>query len=176
MRVKFGLRLEWVWFVREGPSKIGVKSERRQHLNLRDTVKSGQLLLVIGAALIVVEALAGPALPEGVEPVLYFVALCLLLVGLVLWVKYKRQVDEALRLQRLRATRMAAIAGIVLLGGWLVIDAYLYDLIRWQIIVILAAMAGAKVGMMAYFQRHRSASLEEEPAGRREMRVPDDRA
>jgi hypothetical protein len=111
--------------------------------------------MVAGAVLLLVHVLVESGLSRLVEGILYLGALCLLLLGFVLWVRRKHEFDERFQLHRLKATRLAAVTGMVLLGVWFVFDAFVNDVIHWQIMVILVAMAGAKVGSMVYFQRCR---------------------
>lgn len=124
-------------------------------MSFGDRVKNGQALMVTGAVLILVHVLLEPNLSRLADAVLDLGALCLLLLGFVLWARAKREFDERFQLHRLKATRLAAVTGMVLLGIWFGFDAVMNDVIRWQILVILLAMGAAKVGSMVYFQTRR---------------------
>jgi len=89
------------------------------------------------------------------EELLYLSGLVLLLLGFLLWARSKPEFDERFQVHRLKATRVAAVVGMVLLGVWFGFEELINDVFHWQILGILFAMAGAKAGSMVYFQKRR---------------------
>jgi hypothetical protein len=58
--------------------------------------------------------------------------------------------DERFIAHRHRSSRLALGVGVVLMAGWFTFDLFVHGLINLDLIVILAAMAFAKVSMMVY--------------------------
>jgi hypothetical protein len=61
-------------------------------------------------------------------------------------------IDERYVLHRYRATSHAAVVGGVLLGGLFLYEFFTHDALRWDIAVVLAAMAVTKLGVLAYYR------------------------
>jgi hypothetical protein len=62
-------------------------------------------------------------------------------------------IDERYVLHRYKATSHAAVVGSVLLGGFFLYDFLARDALRWDLAVVLAAMAITKLGVLAYYRR-----------------------
>jgi len=58
--------------------------------------------------------------------------------------------DERFIMHRYRSTRFAIIVGVVLMGAWINYEMFVNDVLRWDLVVILAAMVVAKLGAMLY--------------------------
>jgi hypothetical protein len=65
--------------------------------------------------------------------------------GAVFGVRYKRGLkeyqDERLVAHRSHASRWAAFTGVLIMSGWLIVDYTARHLVRWDLIVIMGAMA-----------------------------------
>lgn len=67
-------------------------------------------------------------------------------------------IDERYVLHRFKATSHAAIVGAFMLGGFFLYDFLLYDflahnVLRWDIAIVMAAMAVTKLGALVYYRR-----------------------
>ena len=60
--------------------------------------------------------------------------------------------DERFIEHRYRSTRAALIVGVVLLGGWWEYDFLVNRHLRWDLLIILSAMALAKLIAMIYLR------------------------
>jgi hypothetical protein len=63
-------------------------------------------------------------------------------------------IDERYLLHRFKAASHAAVVGGVLLGGLFLYDFLARDLLRWDIAIVMAAMAATKLGALAYYRRY----------------------
>jgi hypothetical protein len=61
--------------------------------------------------------------------------------------------DERYLIHRLKATRFAAIVCAILMGTWMCYEFYVRKIFRPDLIVIVGAMAAAKLGAMIYYRR-----------------------
>ena len=132
-------------------------------MNMQDKLKrsrflvgSGAVILALGIALRRIGSSLFPHLSDeitaGLSSVLFGLSAVLLVMGFIRSFKETRTLDERFILHRLKATRLAAIVGLVLLLVWQCYDAFANDVIRWEILVILGAMAITKVGAMLYYR------------------------
>lgn len=62
-------------------------------------------------------------------------------------------IDERFYIHRLKSTSLAGVVGGVLMGVWTLIQFYTKDVFRWDLMVILSAMAVVKLGTMLYFRK-----------------------
>ncbi len=62
-------------------------------------------------------------------------------------------IDERFVLHRYKATSHAAVVGGVLLGGLFLYDFLARDVLRWDIAIVMAAMAVTKLGVLAWYRR-----------------------
>ncbi len=69
--------------------------------------------------------------------------------------KWKRDemLDERFVMHRFKSTRLAVLAGLLLLLAFFTYDAVANDVIRWDLFAVSAAMAVVKVCAMIYYQR-----------------------
>lgn len=61
-------------------------------------------------------------------------------------------VDERFVMHRYYSTRIAMIVGSILLVGWFLYENFVNGILRWDLFVIVMAMAVTKVGAMIYFR------------------------
>ena len=61
-------------------------------------------------------------------------------------------IDERFIQLRYRSTRAAVIVASLMMAVWTWVDIILYDVIRWDLLVILLAMVVVKVGAMIYYR------------------------
>lgn len=61
-------------------------------------------------------------------------------------------VDERFVMHRYYSTRIAMIVGSVLLVGWFLYENFVNGILRWDLFVIVMAMAVTKVCAMFYFR------------------------
>jgi hypothetical protein len=61
-------------------------------------------------------------------------------------------VDERFIMHRYKSTRIAMTVGMVLIVGWFTYEMLANDVARWDLFLILAAMALTKVSAMIYFR------------------------
>ena len=61
-------------------------------------------------------------------------------------------VDERFIMHRYYSTRIAMIVGMLLLVGWFLYDNFVNGIIRWDLFIILMAIAVTKLGAMVYFR------------------------
>lgn len=73
--------------------------------------------------------------------------------GVFLWQKKSHYADERFLIHRLKASRAALIAGLVVLCTWLVADLVLNDRVQWQILLVLGTIAVTKLGAMSFYQK-----------------------
>ncbi len=64
----------------------------------------------------------------------------------------KSVMDERFVMHRLYSTRFAALATAVFVAGWFVYDAYVYDVVRQDLLLILAVTAVTKIAAMLYYR------------------------
>ena len=62
-------------------------------------------------------------------------------------------IDERFLMHRLRSSSYAAMTGAVLMGAWALYNLYGRGIMRWDILIIMSAMAAVKLGAMLYFRR-----------------------
>ena len=60
--------------------------------------------------------------------------------------------DERFIMHRYRSTRLATIVGVVLMGGWANYELFVNHVLRWDLLIIMAAIALVKVGAMIYYR------------------------
>lgn len=61
-------------------------------------------------------------------------------------------VDERFVMHRYYSTRIAMIVGSVLLVGWFLYENFVNGILRWDLFIIVMAIAVTKVGAMIYFR------------------------
>ncbi len=61
-------------------------------------------------------------------------------------------VDERFIMHRYYSTRVAMVVGMVLIVGWFICETLVNDNPRWDLFLILMAMALTKVTAMIYFR------------------------
>jgi hypothetical protein len=61
--------------------------------------------------------------------------------------------DERLLMHRLKSTRVAVLVGTAVALGFFIYDAAVHFVIRWDIMIILASIAAAKLGAMLYYRK-----------------------
>jgi hypothetical protein len=61
-------------------------------------------------------------------------------------------IDERYLMHRLKSTSLAGVAGALLMGGWFLYQHYAKDVTRWDLLVILMAMAAIKLGALLYYR------------------------
>lgn len=62
-------------------------------------------------------------------------------------------VDERFIVHRFKATRLAVAVGLALMAALFFHEAFARDRIRWDLLVIILAMAVTKVCALLYYQR-----------------------
>lgn len=62
------------------------------------------------------------------------------------------EMDERFVMHRYYSTRIAMVVGMVLLVGWFTYEALVNDHLRWDLFLIVMAMALTKVAAMIYFR------------------------
>lgn len=62
------------------------------------------------------------------------------------------EVDERFIMHRFRSTRIAMAVGMVLMVGWFTYEMLVNDVQRWDLFLIILAIAVTKVGAMIYFR------------------------
>lgn len=62
------------------------------------------------------------------------------------------EMDERFVMHRYRSTRIAMVVGMVLLVGWFIYETLVNDHLRWDLFIIVMAMALTKVAAMIYFR------------------------
>lgn len=62
-------------------------------------------------------------------------------------------VDERFIMHRFKATRLATVVGMVLMFVYFNYEVVANKTIRWDLLIILVAMAVTKVGAMLYYRR-----------------------
>ena len=60
--------------------------------------------------------------------------------------------DERFFMHRFKSTRLAMVVGLVLMVGWFNYDYFANDVMRWDLFVIVLAMAVTKLGAMLYYR------------------------
>jgi hypothetical protein len=75
-----------------------------------------------------------------------------MLVELIASLFSEVEVDERFVMHRYYSTRIAMIVGMVLLVGWFILEMLVNDNPRWDIFLIVMAMALTKVTAMIYFR------------------------
>jgi len=60
--------------------------------------------------------------------------------------------DERFIMHRYRSTRFAIIVCVVMIGVWINYEMFVNDVLRWDLLVILASTALAKVSAMLYYR------------------------
>jgi hypothetical protein len=71
---------------------------------------------------------------------------------------------EAVMAHRYRSVRLAMIVGMLLMGGWVLWHLYVNAIIRWDLLLTLAAMTATKLTAMVYLRF--ADERESAPAGR----------
>lgn len=61
-------------------------------------------------------------------------------------------VDERFVMHRYYSTRIAMIVGAILLVGWFLYENFVNEILRWDLFVIIMAIAVTKVAAMIYFR------------------------
>lgn len=61
-------------------------------------------------------------------------------------------VDERFVMHRYYSTRVAMIVGVILLAGWFLYENFINGVLRWDLFIILMAIAVTKMGAMVYFR------------------------
>lgn len=61
--------------------------------------------------------------------------------------------DERFVMHRYRSTRLAVLVGVVMMGVWFNYEYWANEILRWDLFVIMMAMAVVKVGAMLYYRR-----------------------
>jgi len=61
-------------------------------------------------------------------------------------------VDERFIMHRYYSTRIAMIVGMLLLVGWFLYENFVSGILRWDLFIILMAIAVTKLGAMIYFR------------------------
>ncbi len=62
-------------------------------------------------------------------------------------------IDERFLMHRLKATRLACVAGVVVLGGWYFYHFFAHGQLRHDLLSVMAVMAAVKLGAMYYYRR-----------------------
>jgi hypothetical protein len=75
-----------------------------------------------------------------------------MLVELIASLFSEVEVDERFVMHRYYSTRIAMIVGMVLLVGWFILEMLVNDNPRWDIFLIVMAIALTKVTAMIYFR------------------------
>ena len=60
--------------------------------------------------------------------------------------------DERFVMHRYYSTRIAMIVGVILLAGWFLYENFINGVLRWDLFIILMAIAVTKMGAMVYFR------------------------
>ena len=130
---------------------------------LKDYLKNYRLLIFSGVIICLVGELVnrftGSSNGPGIN--VYYVigvifpilGLIFILTALVQWNTQTHTMDERYVLHRLKATRASAIVGFILLGGWFMWEQVVNHVFRMEILVIIGAMAAAKIGTMIYYMK-----------------------
>lgn len=63
-----------------------------------------------------------------------------------------QEMDERFILHRYKSTRIAMVVGVVMLVGWFTYEMMANDVARWDLFLIVMAMAATKVAAMIYFR------------------------
>ncbi|MBN1827088.1 MAG: hypothetical protein JW958_12595 [Candidatus Eisenbacteria bacterium] len=63
-------------------------------------------------------------------------------------------IDERFLMHRLKSTSLAAVVGGVGMGGWALYNLYGRHVMRWDLMIILLAMAIVKIGALLYYRRN----------------------
>jgi hypothetical protein len=74
------------------------------------------------------------------------------LLNIFRW-KHDDMLDERFIMHRFKSTRLAVLAGLILLFAFFTYDAVVKDVIRWDLFAVSAAIAVVKVCAMIYYQR-----------------------
>lgn len=61
--------------------------------------------------------------------------------------------DERAIYHRYKATRLAVLAGTLLIFGWIQYDFFVKDTIRWDFLIILSVMAVVKLTARFYLKK-----------------------
>jgi len=61
-------------------------------------------------------------------------------------------VDERFVMHRYYSTRIAMIVGVILLAGWFFYENFINGVLRWDLFIILMAIAVTKMGAMVFFR------------------------
>lgn len=61
--------------------------------------------------------------------------------------------DERFIMHRYKATRAATIVGVILMGVFFWYEYVSNRMVRWDLLLVMSAMAVAKVGVMLYYRR-----------------------
>ncbi len=61
-------------------------------------------------------------------------------------------VDERFVMHRYYSTRIAMIVGVILLAGWFFYENFINGVLRWDLFIILMAIALTKLGAMVYLR------------------------
>lgn len=61
--------------------------------------------------------------------------------------------DERFVMHRLRSTRLAAIVGVIILSILLSYEFFMNKVFRWEILIVITAMALTKWAAMLYYQK-----------------------
>ena len=61
--------------------------------------------------------------------------------------------DERFIMHRYKATRVAMIVGVIIMGVFFWYDYISSRAVRWDLLLVVGAMAVAKVGVMLYYRR-----------------------
>jgi len=61
--------------------------------------------------------------------------------------------DERALMHRLKSTRVAVLIGTAVALGFFIYDAAAHSVIRWDIMIILASIAAAKLCAMVYYRK-----------------------
>ena len=61
--------------------------------------------------------------------------------------------DERFIMHRYKATRAAMFVGVILMGVFFWYDYVSSHVVRWDLLLIMVAMAVVKVGVMFYYRR-----------------------
>jgi len=61
--------------------------------------------------------------------------------------------DERSIMHRYKATRVAMMVGVILMGVFFWYEYVSNRVVRWNLLLVMSAMAVAKVGVMLYYRR-----------------------
>ena len=61
--------------------------------------------------------------------------------------------DERAINHRYKATRLAVLAGALIIFGWFQYDFFVNDTLRWDFLIILSVMAVVKLAARYYFRK-----------------------